>query len=71
MVKKGEEKGFQGEVQAPERVSAPIARGQSLGHYVVTRNGAEVLRVPLVAASDVPRMTFTQQIGKTLRSVIK
>lgn len=71
VVKKGEEKGFQGEVQAPERVSAPIARGQSLGDYVVTRNGAEVLRVPLVAASDVPRMTFTQQINKTLRSVIK
>lgn len=71
VVKKGEEKGFQGDIQAPERVSAPIARGQSLGDYVVTRNGAEVLRVPLVAASDVPRMTFTQQIGKTLRSVIK
>lgn len=71
VVKKGDEKGFQGEVQAPERVSAPIARGQSLGSYVVTKNGAEVLRVPLVAASEAPRMSFPQRINKTLRSVIK
>lgn len=71
VVKKGDEKGFQGRVEAPDRVSAPIVRGQEVGQYVVTKNDVEVMRVPLVADTDVSRRSFTQQINKAIRGVLE
>ncbi len=71
VVKKGEDKGFEGIIEAPARVPAPVAAGQVLGQYVVTRNGSEVLRVPLVAGKEVPRRSFTEQFNKSLRSLFE
>lgn len=70
-VKKGEEKGYQGRVEAPERVMAPVVRGQKLGDYVVTRNETEVMRVPLLADKEINKRSFIQQINKTLRGLIE
>ena len=71
VVKKGEEKGYSGRVEAPERVSAPIAKGQQIGSYIVTRDNTEVMRVPLLADTEVPRRNFLQQINQTLRGIIQ
>lgn len=70
-VRKGEEKGYQGRVEAPERVVAPVEKGQKLGDYIVTRNGGEVLRVPLLADKDIAKRSFIKQINKTLRGIIQ
>ncbi len=71
VVKKGEDKGFEGRIEAPERISAPVSAGQALGQYVVARNGVEVLKVPLVAGKDIGRRSFTDQINKSLRGVFE
>ena len=71
VVKKGEDRGYEGAIEAPDTVSAPVAGGQEIGHYVVTKNGNEVLRVPLLAVREVPRRGFMDQIGKSLRGVFQ
>ncbi|MFZ5597657.1 MAG: D-alanyl-D-alanine carboxypeptidase family protein [Bacillota bacterium] len=71
VVKKGEEKGYQGHVEAPAKISAPVARGQKIGEYVVTRNNSEVARVPLFAAENVGKRTFIQQINKAVRGIFE
>ncbi|MCL6612112.1 MAG: D-alanyl-D-alanine carboxypeptidase [Peptococcaceae bacterium] len=71
VVKKGEDKGFEGRIEAPDRVSAPVAAGQVLGHYVVARNGGEVLRVPLLAGKDIARRTFAGQIKRVFRGIVE
>lgn len=70
-VRKGEEKGYQGRIDAPETVAAPVKRGQKVGDYVVTRNDREVLRVPLLSNNSVDRRTLAQQINKTLRGILE
>lgn len=47
------------------RVAAPIQAGDVIGHLVVT-SGDEVLRVPLVAAVDVPRAGAMLQFWRYL-----
>lgn len=71
VVKKGDDKGYQGRIEAPESIPAPIAKGQEVGQYVVTKNDVEVMRAPLVAGADVSRRSFTQQLNKAVRGVLE
>jgi D-alanyl-D-alanine carboxypeptidase (penicillin-binding protein 5/6) len=71
VVKKGEEKGYQGRVETPESVTAPVKKGQPMGSYIVTRDGREVMRVPLVAQSSVAKRSLVQQLNRTLRGIIQ
>lgn len=71
VVKKGDDKGFEGRIKVPGRVSAPIKKGQKLGEYIITKNGVEVKRVSLLAAADVPKRSIMQQINRTLRGIIE
>nr|WP_243137540.1 D-alanyl-D-alanine carboxypeptidase family protein [Desulfofundulus thermobenzoicus] len=64
VVPKGEDKGFTTRVELPERVTAPVAKGQPLGYCVVLKNNQEVQRVPLVAGSEVKKASLVQQINK-------
>ena len=57
------------EVSLSPQADAPIAQGQHLGTLTV-RDGAEILEeVPLVAASEVPRLTWGQVTVRILRQV--
>lgn len=53
LIKKGEEKKVQVAINLPERVHAPVTKGQVLGEAVVTLDGTEVGKTPLVAADEV------------------
>ena len=53
LVKKGEEKKVQVEVDVPDRVSAPVKAGQVVGDIVVKFDGAEVGKSQAAAAQDV------------------
>ena len=47
------------EYNAP--IHAPVVKGQIIGELVATSPGSEDIRVPLVAAEDVARMTFIER----------
>ena len=57
-------------VELPEAVDAPVRAGQELGRLTV-RAGEEVLAsVPLLAAEDVPRLTWSQAFLRLLRQAL-
>jgi D-alanyl-D-alanine carboxypeptidase (penicillin-binding protein 5/6) len=45
-------------VELAENVQAPVQKGQKLGEIVVECEGAVLARVPIVAASDVEKLTW-------------
>ena len=66
------EKQYAGKTEAkavlPESVSAPIVLGQEIGKMIYTLNGQTVAEVPILAASDITRMTFWQVLSNLVRS---
>jgi D-alanyl-D-alanine carboxypeptidase (penicillin-binding protein 5/6) len=58
LVKRGEEKKVQVEVDVPDRVSAPVKAGQVVGDIVVKLDGTEVGKAQAAAAQDVAQASL-------------
>jgi len=58
LLKKGEEKKVQVEVNVPDRVTAPVKAGQVVGEIVVRLDGAEVGKTQAAAAQDVAQASL-------------
>lgn len=70
-VRKGQEKKVKTQVTLPANVAAPLEKGQKVGEMVVTLDGKEIARVPLVAASAVPRANFFRSLWMTFTRLVK
>ena len=57
------------EVALAESVTAPVSKGQNLGTMTVKAGDQVLAEVPLVAAEDVPRLTWWDLFVKVLRRV--
>ena len=53
-------------VELAESVAAPVAAGDALGRVVYAVDGESVGEVPIVAASDAPRVTFGEFFARIL-----
>lgn len=53
-----------------EGVEAPVEKGQFLGEFLVTLDGTEVFRSDIVAAAEVPRMTFGRYLLAVLGELV-
>lgn len=69
VVPKGQDKGFSAGAELPEQVTAPVAKGQKIGSYVVMKDGQEVLRVPLVAKQEVQKAGLMRQMNKVFNKL--
>lgn len=58
IIKKGSAQKAEYEYTFVEQVEAPVKKGQFLGEYLVTIDGAEVFRSDIVANEDIPKMNF-------------
>ncbi len=58
------------ELVLPERISAPVAAGDEVGTLRVLENGAEMLRIPVLAAEDVEKLTFGQTFARLARKAL-
>lgn len=56
-------------IELVAQVVAPVAKGQRLADLIVTVDGDEVGRVPLVAGHDVPASSLFQTVGRSVRSI--
>ena len=54
------------EFDLPDSLEAPIAEGEALGEMVVYSGEKEIARVPLIAGSDVKKLTVFKLYGKVL-----
>ena len=69
LVEKAKQGSLTTEISLLPSVDAPVAKGQALGALTV-RAGEEVLaEVPLIAESEVPRLTWGQVTARVLRQV--
>lgn len=67
LVEKAKKNTITTEVTLEESVTAPISQGQQLGTLTL-RSGEEILtQLPLVAAENIPRLTYGQIFGKVLK----
>lgn len=55
----------------PPSVDAPVKAGDTLGTFSVTIDGSETVEIPLVAATDVPRLSFTDIFMRMLLSLFE
>ena len=69
LVEKSKQSSITTEVSLSPTADAPVAKGQNLGNLTI-RSGDEVLaQVPLVAETEVPRLTWGQVTTRILRQV--
>lgn len=55
--------------ELPEKLKAPICKGDVLGHINVTLSGQHAAEIPLLAAADVPRVGFFGIMGMLAKSL--
>lgn len=61
-VRKGQEKKVKTQIVLPPNIATPLAKGQQVGDFIVTVDGREVARAPLVAADAVLRASFFRSL---------
>ncbi|MDK2835408.1 MAG: hypothetical protein PWP21_185 [Thermosediminibacterales bacterium] len=71
IVKKGEEEGIDCKVLLPEKVKAPIKKGQKIGEIIVYKGNQEIARHELIAEKDVPKITFLQIITRLINQFLR
>ena len=60
LVPKGNKGKCEKEIFVPDKLSAPIKKGSSIGKVIYTMNGEKVSEVELVAGEDVEKVSFTK-----------
>ena len=70
VIKKGRAGSVKYEYTFVEQLEAPVEKGQFVGEYLVTLDGAEVFRSEIVADKEIPRMDFLRCLGLILSEVI-
>ena len=70
IIKKGRSGSVKYEYTFVEELEAPVEKGQFLGEYLVTLDGAEVFRSDIVAREEVRRMSFGMYLLRVLGEII-
>lgn len=67
LIEKARKAGMTTEVMLEETVTAPVSQGQRLGELTVREGGEVITRIPLVAKTTIPRLTF----GELYRTILQ
>lgn len=67
LVEKAKKNTITTEVTLEESLTAPVSRGQTLGTLTLRAGEETLATLPLVAAEDIPRLTYGQIFGKVLK----
>lgn len=70
IIQKGRSRDVKYEYTFVEQCEAPVKKGQFLGEYLVTLDGAEVFRSDIVAENDVAQMNFFRCLQMILKELI-
>lgn len=70
-VRKGQEKKVKTQIVLPPNMAAPLAKGQPIGEFIVSVDGKEVARAPLVAAEAVLRASFFRSLWMNFNRLIR
>ena len=67
LVEKGRVSALERRVDLPSSLTAPVAAGQTVGTLTLRDSETEVLTVPILAAEDVPRRSWSGLFAQLLR----
>ena len=67
LVEKGRVSALERRVDLPSSLTAPVAAGQTVGTLTLLDGETEVLTVPILAAEDVPRRSWSDLFAQLLR----
>lgn len=70
LIRRDQKQGIQSEVTLDAAVTAPVSQGQSLGMLTVRAGDSVLERIPLVAETSVPRLTWAQICWKILQRIL-
>lgn len=70
IIQKGRSKDVKYEYTFVEQCEAPVKKGQFLGEYLVTLDGAEVFRSEIVAKNDIAQMNFFRCLQMIFKELI-
>lgn len=70
IIQKGRSRDVKYEYTFVEQCEAPVKKGQFLGEYLVTLDGAEVFRSEIVAKNDVAQMNFFRCLQMIFKELI-
>lgn len=72
VVRRGEEAKVKSEMTLPDRVSAPVQKGQKVGDLIARlEDGTEIARVDLVAAEEVKRGNVFRVVLRATRNLLR
>lgn len=57
-------------VELPQKLAAPIAKGDKVGEVIVERGGTELCRVSITAEESVSKMDFSAMLGKLWKKIL-
>ena len=66
-MEKGRVSALERRVDLPSSLTAPVAAGQTVGTLTLLDGETEVLTVPILAAEDVPRRSWSGLFAQLLR----
>lgn len=69
VIKKGRSADVEYEYTFVEECEAPVKKGQFMGEYLVTLDGAEVFRSEIVCKEDIPRLNFWRCMQMIFREI--
>lgn len=58
LIKKGQEKSITGEINVPDKISAPITPGQVVGEAVFKLENQELARINIIAKKEIKKIGF-------------
>ena len=71
LLKKSEAAGLISKTELAPSLSAPVAKGQEVGRVRFEKNGEEIASLPILAAEDVPRLSFSQIFRALLQNLFQ
>lgn len=66
---KGQDEGYETKINLVAYLPAPVNKGTYAGEVIILKEGQEIKKYELVAASDVPKGSFSRLLGKVFKKV--
>ena len=64
LIKKGEEKNIVYELELPDKVTAPVEKGQRIGTVTLKSGGTVIGEFPVNGGEDIGELTFGEALKK-------
>ena len=66
LIERGKSASLERRIELESEISAPVSAGDQVGSLVVSCDGEEIGRVPIVIEEDIPRLSFGQAFARLL-----